>query len=49
MRFLRYFIGGFEALLALMALMGFGAGLIVFVHLCIQMKTPHRSLSDPHI
>jgi hypothetical protein len=32
MRFLRYFIGGFEALLALMALGGFGAGLIAFVH-----------------
>jgi hypothetical protein len=32
-RFLRYFIGGFEALLALYALMGFGAGLIALVQL----------------
>ena len=36
MRVLRYIVGSFEALLALLALMGFGAGLIALVQLSVH-------------
>ncbi len=36
MRALRYIAGGIEALFAVVALMGFGAGLIAFVQLSVQ-------------
>jgi hypothetical protein len=45
-RFLRYFIGGFEALLALYALMGFGAGLIALIQLSLHPGVGVRRLAN---